>query len=324
LKLEDALASNGPMEIWQVAADGAAKQIEVIEGSKAKRGLLAFIAAEHLNWDGQEFIVRSNWQLFEVWRKSNEGRWECIAPNPAGLHTYDLETPLLGVLGLCVTLIAFGAGLAYHRRKLALSLVRKIQAHEIYGSVGLRSGAYVVDLFMVMGATCLVTRMLGATFVSPLHMLDITTGLYWPFYFVYMLYFVALEWLLGTTLGKVLMGLSVVMDSGESPSLWCAFVRNLVGFFERHPSVAIFIAMPMIIFGPRRQRMGDVLSRTVVVQRGALDAFKTQRSLELQQRATQEGGDLLLLPPVTSAWENGKSRDKESAGKDKDDKGSRS
>jgi len=75
----------------------------------------------------------------------------------------------------------------------------------------------------------------------------------------------------------------------------------------------------LIILGPRRQRMGDLVSRTFVVQKGAFEAFKRQRTQELALLENAESGakipELDVLPPA-DPWEG------ESTGKG--DKGRRS
>ncbi|MGD0090452.1 MAG: RDD family protein, partial [Planctomycetota bacterium] len=116
-----------------------------------------------------------------------------------------------------------------------------------------------------------------------------------PFFGVYIGYLAPAEWLFGTTLGKYTMGLSVVSDSGQRPSLWAVLVRNLVGFYERLP-LTFVIAVPMILLGPRRQRVGDLLARTFVVQKEALEGFKKQRARARPSDDQLPAGE--LLPPV--------------------------
>ncbi len=89
------MAANGPMEIWDIdPANGNAEMVERIEGSQSKPGLMAFIAAEHFAWnEKEEFILRSNWQMFEVWQRNDHG-WQMVQSNPKGLPTFDLESML--------------------------------------------------------------------------------------------------------------------------------------------------------------------------------------------------------------------------------------
>lgn len=319
-KNQEPFGSNGPMEIWQASSDGKMELVEVIEQSRARNGLLPYIQAKHLSWHGQEYIVRSNWQAFEVWRKQPETGWVRVTSAPKGLPVYDLEGVLLAAFGTGLALVAFGAGLAYHRRRHAWTILRKVQASDIYASFGLRAGAFAVDLALILAASYYIPRLLGRPEMSPLMILrvDFASLPHWAFFAVYMVYLVCAEWLFGTTVGKRLMGLSVVADTGGRPTFWAAAVRNLIGFYERLPQTFIFVAVPMIMFGPRRQRLGDVLARTFVVQARALEVFKAQRAAAAQSDAPKASAD--LLPPLDlKLWEGfdggGKKNDENKNGK---------
>ena len=322
-KTEDAISHNGAMEVWTVGQGGGAEKTEEIEGSHSKGGLLAYLQVEHFSIDGADYIVRSNMQLYEIWKKTADTAWTRVAFKPRGIPVYDLESALLAGVALAIALIAFGAALAYHRRKQALALIHKIGSRELYASLGLRSGAYFVDLILIVGATCLLTKIEGWPIVSPEMMIsNFISEQNWAYFAIYLTYFVLTEWLFGASAGKFIMGLGVVMDGGERISLWSAVVRNLVGFVERMPQVAFTVTLWMIILGPRRQRMGDILARTFVVQKGALEAFKAQRAQDIAQRKAnqQDTKDLEtgLLPPMDTGWNAGQKKTKS------DEKGPRS
>ncbi|MGD0091792.1 MAG: hypothetical protein ABSE73_17895, partial [Planctomycetota bacterium] len=170
-KREDPFTSNGPMEIWNLAPDGSTQLAEALPGSRQRNGLVAFIAAEHFTWRGQEFIVRSNWQTFEIWRKTAESGWSRVCTAPKGLPAYDLGGLMLAALACALALIAFGAGLAYHRRRQVVTILHKIQASEIYASLGMRMGAFAVDLALIIPAAWYLNRVLGRTYVTPVEML---------------------------------------------------------------------------------------------------------------------------------------------------------
>ena len=322
-KTDDAISHNGAMEIWNIGQGGGAEKAEEIEGSHSKGGLLAYLQVEHLSVDGADYIVRSNMQLYEIWKKTPDTAWTRVAFKPRGIPVYDLETALLVGVALSIALIAFGAALAYHRRKQALALIHKVGSRELYASLGLRSGAYFVDLFLIVSATCVLTKIEGWPIVSPELMIsNFINEQNWAYFAIYLTYFVLTEWLFGASAGKFIMGLGVVMDGGERISLWSAVVRNLVGFVERMPQVAFTVTLWMIILGPRRQRMGDILARTFVVQKGALEAFKAQRAQDIAQRKAnqQDTKDLEsgMLPPMDTGWNAGQKKAKS------DEKGPRS
>lgn len=65
----------------------------------------------------------------------------------------------------------------------------------------------------------------------------------------------------GRTLGKRFTGCRVVTSTGEAPNVWQVLARNGVKILE-------MVAYPMLIFmvlSPLRQRLGDVVGKTVVV-----------------------------------------------------------
>jgi len=284
---EEAITQNGAMEVWALNSTGDARQVEVIEESRQKPGLLPFVFAEYVQVGDKEFILRSNSQLFEIWLRDPNGNW-ASKRNPGGIKPFDLETKMLVGLGMCLALVAFSAGAAYRRRQITLSLTRKIEAQELYATLGLRMGAYAVDFAIVAALAYAVARMVDSVPSGLLGIVFRSESLipYMPYFFAYMMYFTLAEWLIGASVGKMLMGLRVVMDGGAPLSFWSALVRNFVGFYERLP-LFIFVPMSMILFGPRRQRMGDILSRTFVVQRGALEVFQRQRAEELAQLRDQ-------------------------------------
>jgi uncharacterized RDD family membrane protein YckC len=77
-------------------------------------------------------------------------------------------------------------------------------------------------------------------------------------------YFIVQEGAFGRTLGKRLLGLEVRTEGGGRISWWQAVVRNLLRVVDQLP-VAYLLGVSLIIIGPRPQRLGDRLARTLVV-----------------------------------------------------------
>lgn len=77
------------------------------------------------------------------------------------------------------------------------------------------------------------------------------------------LYFVIAEYTYGTTLGKRLLGLYVVRESGTRIGLGQSFVRQFPLFFS-----FLFIDAVFIPFTERRQRAFELVSKTRVVYAG--------------------------------------------------------
>jgi uncharacterized RDD family membrane protein YckC len=82
----------------------------------------------------------------------------------------------------------------------------------------------------------------------------------------------------GRSLGKGLTGLRVVNVEGQSPRLWQLAVRNAIKVLE-------LIAPPMLILtvvSPRRQRLGDIVARTLVIEQAEDEKQAPQQSSEDQ------------------------------------------
>lgn len=80
---------------------------------------------------------------------------------------------------------------------------------------------------------------------------------------IYVGYTFLAELFFGTSPGKAMLGLRVTGMHGEPPHLWQVLARNLIKAVE-------LVATPLLIFAmvsPTRQRVGDMVARTVVVRR---------------------------------------------------------
>ena len=77
-------------------------------------------------------------------------------------------------------------------------------------------------------------------------------------------YFTIAEGLFGRTIGKRLMGLSVRTEFGMPISLWQAFVRNILRAIDEFPGFYM-LGLASILIGPKPQRIGDRVARTLVV-----------------------------------------------------------
>lgn len=65
------------------------------------------------------------------------------------------------------------------------------------------------------------------------------------------------------TLGKKIMGISVCTMAGQSPDVWQVILRNLLKVLDL---IAWYVLPMLVIVSAYRQRLGDVVARTVVIQ----------------------------------------------------------
>jgi len=82
---------------------------------------------------------------------------------------------------------------------------------------------------------------------------------------VWGVYGIVTETLIGASAGKMVMGLRVVGESGRPARAWQVAVRNLVRIFEVEKDLLPLLIVPLL--SRNRQRLGDLLARTLVIQR---------------------------------------------------------
>ena len=115
----------------------------------------------------------------------------------------------------------------------------------------------------IVGLILLVLRTLTGGFDA----VTLALGAAWALY-----YYFASEWGAdGQTLGKRLMGLRVVRDDGGKPSIREIALRTVLRLVDGLGFYLVGLAT-MIASGERRQRIGDLVARTVVT---AADAVPT-------------------------------------------------
>jgi len=83
-------------------------------------------------------------------------------------------------------------------------------------------------------------------------------------YLVYVTHTLVSELLTGQTLGKWTMGLKVVGMDGAPPSRRAILIRNLLRLIDVS-NLLLFLPLLMIVISPLRQRIGDALAGTVVI-----------------------------------------------------------
>jgi uncharacterized RDD family membrane protein YckC len=118
--------------------------------------------------------------------------------------------------------------------------------------------ATVVDLLVMIPLVAATAAVLGVGSQSEaVFVLTILIG--------YLSYYIVPEWLYGRTLGKQLLGIIVLRSDGRVPSLEQAVLRNLLRIIDG--AGGYLFGLLVILFTNKNQRVGDLLSGTVVVSR---------------------------------------------------------
>jgi uncharacterized RDD family membrane protein YckC len=87
---------------------------------------------------------------------------------------------------------------------------------------------------------------------------------------MYVAYCAVMEMRFGATVGKMVLKLRVVNDQGRHPNLREAFLRNVFKLVEMAwpPRLPLLLLLPL--FNRNRQRLGDIVARTAVIDAGYL------------------------------------------------------
>jgi uncharacterized RDD family membrane protein YckC len=79
-------------------------------------------------------------------------------------------------------------------------------------------------------------------------------------------YYVALELLLGASLGKLLLGLRVIKVNGEPHDIGAALLRNILRIVDSFPFGFYIVGLVFIASTEKKQRLGDIVAGTAVVK----------------------------------------------------------
>ena len=91
--------------------------------------------------------------------------------------------------------------------------------------------------------------------------------LYWQLLAVglYTVYATVMEARRGATIGKTILQMRVVDGEGKPPRLWAVILRNVARMIPLLWGQLLFLLLLFSIFNAARQRLGDVLARTCVI-----------------------------------------------------------
>ena len=85
------------------------------------------------------------------------------------------------------------------------------------------------------------------------------------FLFIQILYFISLEWYFGSTVGKAILDIEVKNVENEKADFMTIFTRNIIRILEFF-AVFYLVSILLIIITPKRQRIGDIIADSIVVE----------------------------------------------------------
>ncbi len=159
---------------------------------------------------------------------------------------------------------------------------RQLPVQVVGKTFGPRAWAYVIDSVVYLIVTVVVSYGVGAVIGIVLSVmgrevqvvddeLSLKCISQIISLFQFALYFAIFENLYGATLGKLVLGMRVVMENGEPCTFGAAFIRSLFRYID-----GLFFGIPAYssMKAPLYQRLGDKPAKTIVVD--ATDAIIQQ------------------------------------------------
>lgn len=131
-----------------------------------------------------------------------------------------------------------------------------------YVGVGRRAVAVIIDMIIFFIVGYVIALFTGGTTSAGYQM---EGGPVFLLFLLTLLYYVVLEATLGATLGKMLLGIRVAKMDG-SPISWSAsLIRNILRIVD---GFLFYLVGAILVWqSPLKQRLGDRIADTVVVQR---------------------------------------------------------
>jgi uncharacterized RDD family membrane protein YckC len=170
-------------------------------------------------------------------------------------------TPTLLVFFSC-SLVFLGFTLLQERARIASGEAAGPDVR--YAGLMPRAMAYVLDVLALLPIFGMVSGIMAVAIEDLEDPNWGTMVLIWVA--VEISYRFAMEWAFGWTLGKRVLGLKVTELDGARLTFRGAIVRNLTRILDTQGPFQIILGLFVMLRSKRRQRLGDLFGRTVVVQ----------------------------------------------------------
>jgi uncharacterized RDD family membrane protein YckC len=133
--------------------------------------------------------------------------------------------------------------------------------------VGRRAVAIIIDSILLMIVGWALAAVTGNTSATGFNLGGAPALV---FFLIAFAYFVVMEKTQGATLGKKAMGLRVVRENGSAMDWGAVIIRNLLRIID---GIAFYLVGAIVVWiSKKRQRLGDMAAKTLVVRAGAASA----------------------------------------------------
>lgn len=128
--------------------------------------------------------------------------------------------------------------------------------------VGLRAVAIIIDTIILMIVGWVVALLFGGATASGF---QLSGGPALLLFLIAIAYYIVMEAQKGATIGKLILGLRVVMEDGSAIDWRASVVRNLLRIID---GLFIYLVGAILVWtSDKKQRLGDRLANTIVVKK---------------------------------------------------------
>ena len=128
--------------------------------------------------------------------------------------------------------------------------------------VGIRLVATIIDFIVIVIGTFIFSMFFGTARGSSFSVQGLS-GL--VLFFLILGYHVIMEWKYGATVGKLAVGLRVVMLDGSRETIAAAIIRTIMRIID---SLFLYlVAVIAVSASVKKQRLGDMVAGTIVIKK---------------------------------------------------------
>lgn len=155
-----------------------------------------------------------------------------------------------------------------------------------------RIAAFLIDSVILFFYIIFANLLLSAFTIGSINILDDSTGIASLFYVLFLIpvffySFIMETFFAGQTVGKMALGTRVINVSGASPSIGDLFLRWTFRMIEIIGSVGA-IAILAILVNEKKQRLGGLVSNTLVIQLKSSKNYSIRNILTLKNKGNHE------------------------------------
>jgi uncharacterized RDD family membrane protein YckC len=261
---------------------------------------------------------------FFAWKSEKDVQFGYFSPTP-NEKVFEIEMQPISAVGqtvwplqqwlaspyLVMTCMAIAGFLLYRRRHEVFSSVEPLPDYIVLASLGRRLAAFLLDFFIIsLLFFDVLLRIAKAIFperLSQLNHMQLDTfeqlqqatfdpfilKLFLVFFFFIILYFLVSEVLFFTTPGKLVFRLAIVQQNGKPLTKKQAFLRNIFRIIELHFQM-LFPIFLVMLFTRKKQRIGDLAGRTMIVMKTPELKMKREEPENLNDEEKKEDDDFDL------------------------------